>query len=138
MKRSIINSVVASVICLLTLGLGGCKPSPKEQAQKDLEKIAKEMDTPLKINGATLTEVKYEDNTFVMYNEVSADTLAAINKPELEKRTLKNLREQMGKVSAKIIAADADIEYIYYNGDNKVRFSFTADQLKEAEEDEEE
>ncbi len=136
MKKSRIIPVLTAIFCLLAIVAGGCKPSPKKLAQENLAKMAKQINshTPEKLKRGTLTEVKYEDNTFILCNELPADTLAALNKAKLEERTLDNLRDDMGKLMAKVIEADADIEYIYYNGTDSLRFSFTADELRKASE----
>ncbi len=137
MKFTRIYTLLLAVVCMAGIGLTGCKSKPTEAevAQAQIAKMVEDMELPRKVPGATLTEVTYTDNVLTYKNEVSADTLAALKKDELKERTLNNLRGSMGSLVSKILKADASVTYIYYNGPDSLKFTFTAADIKGDEEE---
>ncbi|MDE6271749.1 MAG: hypothetical protein K2M31_01940 [Muribaculaceae bacterium] len=132
MKFTRLYTVLLVAVCVLGVALTGCKkePTEAEKAQIQLAKMVDEMELPRKVPGATLTKVTYDDNVMTYSYEVAADTLAALKQEKLKERTLNNLRGSMGSLVSKIIKADADVVYIYYNGSDSLKLKFTADNIK--------
>lgn len=110
--------------------LPSCKKDSKEVARESIEKAVAEMTFPRKIQGGEITGVTFADNMLIVKSEIAPDTLALLKRDDLEKRTLNNLRLNMGKLTAKLIEADANLRFIYYSGPDTIKFTFTPFDLK--------
>ncbi|MBD5294823.1 MAG: hypothetical protein HDS25_00680 [Bacteroides sp.] len=124
-------SIPLSILCLcVTFGLGGCRPDPRKLAEEKIAKAVSEVRLPLVYKGITVTGMTYEDHTLIIRNQISPDTLAAIDKDVLKERALANLRMNMGKVLSRLSEADADVQYVYYNDTDSLKFTFTPEDFK--------
>lgn len=124
-------SIPLSILCLcVTFCLGGCRPDPRKLAEEKIAKAVSEVRLPLVYKGITVTGMTYEDHTLIIRNQISPDTLAAIDKEVLKERALANLRMNMGKVLSRLSEADADVQYVYYNDTDSLKFTFTPEDFK--------
>lgn len=130
MKRILI---FALVVISLMFAMTGCKKNPTEEADKRLTEVAGQMKLPVKLNdNMSLVECKYSNKVLTYVNETTEKTLETINIDSLRTKTLEGLRTNLfsQKLVKNIVAANAQIKYVYINNTDSVTFTFTTEELK--------
>lgn len=133
MKQFKNTVLLVMVLCLGALSLAGCAKQKEKEARKELHNMVENTKLPVKINdGQTLKAITYDHNVLTYVNEVSADTLAGIKSKEFQTATLDNLRKEMSnrKLVKQLVAAKAEVEYVFYNGTDTLTFRFSPDELQ--------
>lgn len=125
--------LLSLMLCICGVVAAGCAKSKMRKAQESLATVVDRVEVPIKMKGSrTITAIYYADNILTLENEMSADSLARMKAEDLQDITLENLRSnlKLRKLINKVVEAQADVRYVYYNGTDSLTFLYTPDELQ--------